>query len=178
MLPIEQIISPIVAVIVSAVMVHLLTQSREREKAVSDLVAVLEKKVDDAVEAAAKAWTEPPGEGRQSALIETRWRVQVVGTTVESLRVRSRLARSSIRWIGLSMGQTTCVVLRSEMIKFRQALTGEDLFEDPLRAASLHKLSVLERARGEFLLSVHNGLLRWMDESSSQPLEYSNNWYR
>jgi hypothetical protein len=174
MFSIEQIISPIVSVIVSAVMVHLLTQSREREKAVSDLAAVLEKKVDDAVEAAAKAWTEPPGEGRQSALIETRWRVQVVGTTVESLRVRSLLARSSIRW----MGPKTCVVLQSEMIKFRQALTGEDLFEDPSRAADLHKISVLERARGEFLLSVHNGLLRWMDESSTQPLEYSSNWYR
>jgi hypothetical protein len=70
--------------------VHHLTRSRDREKSIFELYKLVAEALTDVKPVILKAWSEKPGDARQAAIAETKWRLQHIGGLIERIRRQSR----------------------------------------------------------------------------------------
>lgn len=148
--------SAIVAVAV-AVMVHRLTNRREKDKSVFELHRTLVDTAKEVRESASKGWTTSSKIKRESAILETRWQLQRVGAQANLIWRRSRSSRFMI-W-------EHSVYLERRMAALRDSITLGD-FADPTRNQRPSELTNVEHSISDFLDGLDAELLGWVDRSN------------
>jgi hypothetical protein len=161
---------PILSAIVSiaaVIIVHRLTKRRDREKLVMDQFQRIMNQCDEVDRSAKDAWIASSGSGRDRAIAETYWRLQLLGQTIASLATISTYISywKSGWWLPCP---SKCKIDGStSMIAFRKELTS-DPFDDRHRRKSALKTVVVEQASGRFRTEMGKKLDAWLS-SSRQP---------
>lgn len=150
---------PLVAVLLSALAVHKLTQFRDWEKGVSDLYNRIQNQVDQACDHACQGWTLPRGPARQAAIAATLWRTQQLGQSIAALERRTERTVWVRKLKFIPWPTKKKVSAGADHIAFRKAIT-EDPFYDNLRRADKARLIDVEHAKGALLTSLDT---RWDD---------------
>ena len=141
--------------------VHRLTQWREREKSVFELYRVVGDQISAAAKAAIAAWGAKRGPKRRRAIAEAKWRIQQVGSTVARLESLSRRRRQR-RWKRIPYWPRVAIVATASQISFRKALTGDENFDDDVRDADNVRAEAIERASGEYQAAIDAQLFQWI----------------
>ncbi len=152
-------IASIAVALVSVFIVHRLTRSREREKAVFDSYKSTNEAVSSLKIAASAAWVEPAGAVRLRLIAETKWRLQMLGQAVELSR---RLSRKNVWTMSPPFRTTKTTAAIGAMSSLRYALTN-DPFEDPTRLGDDAHSEQIEQAIGSFLHQVSQAFADWLD---------------
>lgn len=107
--------------------------------------------------AAVSAWGSKKGPERHRLVAETKWKLQLLGGTLERLRVLS--ARR--KWFGWPPGKAEEILARSDMVELRAEIT-DDPFEDPDRNADNRRSAKIEGAVAAFTIGVEQRLFTWI----------------
>jgi hypothetical protein len=151
---------PLIAVLLSAFVVHKLTQFRDWEKGVSDLYDRIQNQVDQACEHACQAWTLPKGPERKAAIAATLWRTQQLGQSIAALERRTERIVWGVRCFIIPWPSKKKVAAGADHIAFRKAIT-EDPFYDNMRRADKARLIGVEHAKGSLLTALDTHWDEW-----------------
>ena len=152
-------IPSVVASLLAIFIVHQLTKSREREKAVFELHSLVSKLCHELAEVAVSAWTERPSASRNRKDAEVLWRIQQLGAALERLRHLSTKTRWQFPW-GFPRRTTVAINVGDELIALRRALTS-DPFMDRTRSSDRNQGQAVESAKGAFLVALDSQVSQW-----------------
>lgn len=152
---------PLIAALVSAFVVHKLTQLRDWEKGVSELYDRIQNQVDQACEHACQAWTLPKGSERQAAITATLWRMQQLGQSIAALERRTERTVWRRKCFLIPWPSKKKIMAGADHIAFRKAIT-EDPFYDNTRRADKARLIGVEHAKGTLLTALDTHWDAWV----------------
>lgn len=152
-------IPSVVSSLLAVYIVHRLTKSREREKAVYEQYTVVSRLCLELGEAAIQAWTDRPSNNRNRKDAEVLWRAQQLGAAVQRLKKMS--ARRRWEFVGIiPVPASSDISVGDELVAYRQALT-LDPFMDPRRPSNRGRAQAVESAKGTFLIALDNAVSKW-----------------
>lgn len=138
---------------------HSLSRSREKEKAVFDTYRGLGKELDSLKEAATKRWNYLDRATFDLAVAETRWRLQLIGASMELLR---RLSKRRVSRLGVPPWRHVEIVSTAAVKELRDSITA-DPFDDPAIREKIDAKYEIEGAIGSFNTTIASLVGVWID---------------
>lgn len=150
---------PFLTVVLSVWVAHFLTQQRDRDKALQDLLTSLEQQISLACDAASAAWIERRGPKRNAFVAQTKGRVQLIAASIERLKSHTKRYNFKLGPIWMPCSKARYIDASDAMIAFRREITSEP-FDDQTRNADKSQLEGVELAKLELMTILQS---KWAD---------------